>query len=122
MRTLVLLCAGAVAVSGGVAAAQNDTGLYGRVVIYPAYPVCEQGTSCSKPAGHVLLRFWRNGHRVAAVRTHSNGSYRLALRSGTYLVTSPAALLKRSGLHPARATVPRDRFARVNFTLDVGIR
>lgn len=122
MRIAVLLCAGAVAASGGVAAAQSDTGLYGRVVIYPALPVCQQGVSCSRPAGHVVLRFWRDGRRVAAVRTNANGTFRLALRPGTYAVTSPAARLKRPGLHPGKATVPRGRFARVNFTLDVGIR
>jgi hypothetical protein len=122
MRIFVLLCAGAVAVFGGVAAAQTDTGLYGKVVIYPALPVCQQGSPCSKPAGNVLLRFWRNGHRVAAVRTHANGTFRLALKPGTYGVTTPAGLLKQSGLHPRRATVPLDRFARQNFTLDVGIR
>src|SRR2546423_10626544 len=80
MRILVLLCAGAVAVSGGSAAAQTDTGLYGKVVIYPAFPVCEQGSPCTRPAGNVLLRFWRNGRRVAAVRTHANGTFRLALK------------------------------------------
>jgi hypothetical protein len=122
MRKLVLLCACAAAVSGGVAAAQNDTGLYGRVVIYPALPVCQQATSCSRPAAHVLLRFWRNGHRMASVRTNANGAFRLALRPGTYAVTSPAEQLKRPGLYPRKATVPRDRFARANFTLDVGIR
>jgi hypothetical protein len=122
MRIVGLLCAGAVAVSGGVAAAQSDTGLYGRVVIYPALPVCQQGTSCSRPAGHVVLRFWRDGHPVAAVRTKADGTFRLALRPGIYTVTSPAAQLKRPGLHPRKATVPRGRYARANFTLDVGIR
>src|SRR6266480_4193862 len=100
MRILVLLCAGAVAVSGGAAAAQSGAGLYGKVVIYPAFPVCEQGSPCTRPAGHVLLRFWRNGRRVAAVRTHANGTFRVALEPATYAVTTPAGLLKQSGLHP----------------------
>jgi hypothetical protein len=122
MRILVLLCAGAVAVSGGAAAAQTGAGLYGHVVIYPAYPVCEQGTPCTKPAGHLLLRFYRNGSRVAAVRTHANGTFRVALAPGKYAVRTPSANLKTPGLHPRTATVPRAGYARANFTLDVGIR
>jgi hypothetical protein len=122
MRVLVLVCVGAVAVSGGTAAAQSDSGLYGKVVIYPALPVCQQGTPCSRPAGHVVLRFWRDGRRVAAVRTRADGTFRLALNPGTYAVTTPAEQLKRPALHPRKATVPRDRYARLNFTLDVGIR
>jgi len=122
MRKLVLLCVSAAAVSGGAAAAQSGSGLYGRVVIYPALPVCQVGSPCTRPAGNVLLRFWRSGRQVGSVRTHANGTFRVPLRPGSYAVTTPAAKLKRPGLEPRRATVPQGRYARLNFTLDVGIR
>jgi hypothetical protein len=121
MRIFALLCVGAAVIAGGATAARKDTGLYGRVMIYPAYPVCMQGVPCTRPAGDVLLRFSRNGHVVATTRTHADGTFRLALAPGLYSVGTQS-LKERPRLAPKTASVPRTRFAQVNFTIDVGIR
>ena len=122
MRILVLLCVGAAVISGGATAARTGTGLYGRVLISPAYPVCQEGVPCTRPAGHVLLRFSRSGRVVATTRTQTNGTYSVALAGGTYAVSTPAPKSGLPSLTPRKATVPRDRYARVIFKLDVGIR
>jgi hypothetical protein len=107
-------------VFGGAAAAQNGTGLYGLVLISPAYPVCEEGAPCTRPAGGVLLQFSRAGHRVAATRTRANGTFRVALTPGKYVVSTPARK-RMSRLNPRTATA-HTRYGRANFTLDIGIR
>jgi hypothetical protein len=122
MRTLLLLCVSAVVLSGGAAAARSGTGLYGRVVISPAYPVCEIGTPCTKPAGGLLLRFSRGGRQVETIRTHRNGTYLVVLRPGVYTISTPTVQSRSRGLEPRKATVPPARYQRINFTLDVGIR
>ena len=122
MRTIVLLGVSAVVICGGAAAARSGTGLYGRVLISPAYPVCMQGKPCTKPAGDLLLRFSRNGRQVESVRTKQDGTYLVVLTPGVYTVSAPAAHSRSRGLEPRRASVPAARYQRINFTLDVGIR
>lgn len=107
---LVLVAAG----SGGSA-----SGLRGTVLIYPASPTCQPGTSCTRPAAHALLRFSRGGQVVARVRTDGRGRFRIALRPRIYRVTSAA---KGATLKPSRVTVATGRFRHVTFTIDTGIR
>ena len=97
-------------------------GLYGTVVIYPATPVCRVGVPCSRPAEGVTLVFSRHGRVVTTTRTGKGGRYRISLAAGRYAVRVRAKSHLGTGLHPAAATVPRGRFARLNFSYDVGIR
>ncbi len=121
LAALGILAAALTGVSAG--SATTRSGLYGKVVIDPARPVCQPSLSCSSPDGNDLLAFSRRGRRVATTRTRKDGAYGLALAPGRYTVTLP----RRSGeigrgLSPAQVTVPRGRYARVSFTLDIGIR
>ena len=123
MRIVIvtLTVAGALAACGGGVASSASGGLFGKVVISPATPVCRVGESCTKPAAHLLLVFTRPGTR-AQTRTHADGTYRIALSPGRYSVRpSPQTGIGR-GLEPRTALVPRARYARVNFSLDTGIR
>jgi len=101
--------------AGGKASA---SGLRGMVVLDPGYPVCKAGMPCSRPATNALLRFWRHGHVVAHTRTDGAGRYRIALRPGTYRVTSATGTV----LAPIRTTVATGRYRSVTFRLDTGIR
>jgi hypothetical protein len=103
------------------ASGTSGSGLYGKVVISPARPVCAVGEPCTAPDRDDVLTFWRRGRRVATARTTAKGSYRIALAPGRYAVTVRRRAIGR-GLEPTRATVLRCRYARVNFTLDIGIR
>jgi hypothetical protein len=122
VRIIFLIVSATLAVAFGGAAAQNGTGLYGLVVISPAFPVCEEGVPCTRPAGGVVLQFFRvGGHRVAATRTRADGTFRVALTPGKYVVSTPSPK-RTSRLNPRTATVPRTHYGRANFTLDIGIR
>jgi hypothetical protein len=96
-------------------------GLYGKVVIRPATPVCRLGASCSKPAAGLPLVFSQQGRRVAAARTDKHGGYRIRLKPGRYAVGVAGSRAGRR-LRPAAATVPSGRYARLGLTYDPGIR
>jgi hypothetical protein len=100
----------------------TGTGLYGKAVISPARPVCAVGESCSAPDKNDVLGFWLRGRRIASARTTADGRYRVALAPGRYAVTARHAGPVGRGLEPTRVVVPRGRYARVNFSLDIGIR
>jgi hypothetical protein len=117
-ETVIHVFAAALVVVSG----SSGSGLYGKVVISPARPVCTAGESCTAPDRNDMLTFWRGGRRVAIARTNAAGSYRVALAPGRYVVKVKRPRGIGRGLEPVRATVPRGRYARVNFTLDIGIR
>jgi hypothetical protein len=104
------------------ALALSTSGLHGTVVIDPAKPVCIVGQSCSAPDKYDVLAFERGGRRIAQVRTNAYGKYRVALHAGVYAVTAPRRNGIGRGLQPRRVVVPSGRYARANFTLDIGIR
>jgi len=92
------------------------SGLYGTVVRGPITPVCVAGVPCSAPAAGAVLVFTR-GAVIDRVTVGSDGSYRLRLPAGTYAVRSGA---KR--LAPTLARVYAGRMARLDFSIDTGIR
>jgi len=97
-------------------------GLHGVATRSPTSPVCRSEEPCSAPAENIVLLFTRSGRIAARTRTDDAGRYRVRLASGTYgvrLTTRPAP---GSGLTPRQVRVPRDRYARVDFTIDTGIR
>jgi hypothetical protein len=118
---VVGLCAAALA--AGEASGSNGQGLRGTVMISPAFPICQAGVSCSRPAANVVLRFFRRGVRVALARTGADGRYRVALPVGSFAVRvrgiGQEPLLR---LAPRTVRVRRSRIAHVDFTLDIGIR
>lgn len=104
-----------------LAADAGASGLYGTVREGPIRPVCQAGTSCDRPAAKLRLRFVRNGMTVASARTDDHGRYRVALRRGRYAVRAAGNGLG-SLVKPSPVTVPADRYTRVDFYRDTGIR
>jgi len=102
--------------------ATSPSGLRGRVMIEPGYPVCKVNQPCVRPAPYVRLFFSRSGRIVARTKTAADGSYRIGLRPGTYAVTSPATKVGDAGLWPRRVSVPAGRYKRVIFRLDLGLQ
>jgi hypothetical protein len=97
-------------------------GLHGVVTRSPTSPVCRSDEPCSAPAKNVVLLFRQSGQVVARVRTDEAGRYRVRLAAGTYGVRLATRPGPGSGLTPRQVRAPRDRFARVDFTIDTGIR
>jgi hypothetical protein len=100
--------------------ARSGSGLRGKVLIEPAYPVCRVGQPCTKPAGNVLLVFARGG-LARRTSTAEDGTYRISLAPGRYSVTAPGRSRVRV-LDPTSVIVRRAGYRRVTFTLDIGIR
>jgi hypothetical protein len=92
-------------------------------VISPAFPVCQVGVPCSRPAPHVVLRFFRHGIRIASTRTGADGRYRVSLPAGSFAVRTrepgPSDVLR---LAPHLVRVQRGVITHVDFTIDIGIR
>jgi hypothetical protein len=118
---IVAVAALALAVSASAAGAGPRSGLRGMVLIEPAFPVCRVDQPCTKPADDVLLVFSRKGRASRRTRTNEDGTYRIRLAPGRWTVTAPGPGLSRS-LDPARVLVPRGRYGRETFMLDIGIR
>ena len=116
LTTLAL--AAAVLVALAVSSGTSASGLRGTVLLDPGYPNCQPGTPCTRPAADVPLKFWRNGRVVARTRTDANGRFRIALRPRTYRVSSKSG----AKLKPIYVLVASDRYRRVTFKLDTGIR
>jgi hypothetical protein len=84
--------------------------------------VCRAGSPCDGPA-QVTLFFWKAGKQVARVRsTKATGAYRIGLAPGSYMVTTAEKVGINSNLRPRTAHVRRDRWDKLNFFIDTGIR
>jgi hypothetical protein len=99
------------------------SGLYGKVTRGPLTPVCRAEVPCYGPAADVTLRFLRNGVVAREATTAKDGTYRVALSPGAYVVRV-APLSKRAGrgLDPTDARVAAGRWTRTDFSIDTGIR
>jgi len=114
LTTLALGC-------GSAAGGGASEGLKGRVMRGPTMPVCRVGVPCEEPARGVKLVFTRAGKVVGRTTTNQKGYYRIALRSGPYSVRTDRRGAEKTP-SPSRVTVPSDRFKRVVFHIDTGIR
>ena len=117
MRAVIVTALLAVMLPAAAGSTVATTGLRGHVTIGPLTPVCRAGTPCSGTAKHVTLSF---RHVVVVYRTTTDGSgyYRIALGSGTYLVTAS----KGMSIRPVTVTVVAGRMRIVNLAIDTGIR
>jgi hypothetical protein len=121
-RFLLLLIAAATVSAAGAASGATSSGLHGLVTRGPIRPVCMVDQPCDEPAANVRLVFLRNGVVVSRVRTSATGRYRLALAPGRYAVRLPGKPGIGRIVKPQTVRVLRDRYSRVDFSIDTGIR
>jgi hypothetical protein len=118
---VVLLVGGAVGLltldAGGTT---KPSGLYGQVRRGPITPVCIAEQPCDAPAPGVTLVFSRVGRELGRTVTRMDGTYRIRLAPGVYGIRR--ALATARPVEPETARVPLARFARVDFSIDTGIR
>ena len=94
--------------------------LHGTVMRGPTTPVCRIGTPCTAPAKHITLLLTRNG-ATRTTMTDERGRYRVRLTAGVYSVRTnqrPFGTVPQ----PSRVRVRGGIDARVNFSIDTGIR
>jgi hypothetical protein len=109
----------AVAPAGAVT---TPSGLRGVVKRGPITPVCRVDEPCTEPAKHVTLLFARAGRVVRRSTTDVNGRYRVRLAAGLYRVRLNNSPGIGRGIAPNQVRVRDARYARVNFSIDTGIR
>ena len=120
MRVLAVLAVFVAVSSAG--AATTSSGLRGLVTRGPIVPVCTAEQPCDAPAKNLTLVFVRNGRVVRRATTNEQGRYRVPLAPGLYAVRLQVKQRIGRGLEPNRARVPANRFRRVDFSIDTGIR
>jgi hypothetical protein len=98
------------------------SGLHGIVTRGPTMPVCKVGVPCSAPAVGAVLVFSRAGHTTTRVRARAGGRYSVRLAPGYYTVTVSPVPRIGFGIRPTRVHVARDIYARLDFSIDTGIR
>ena len=108
--------------AGSAGASTNPSGLWGEVKRGPVTPVCVAEQPCYAPAKGVTLVFVRNGVIVRRATTNDLGRYRVRLAAGTYSVRLPQKPAIGRDLEPVQARVRAGRYARVDFSIDTGIR
>jgi hypothetical protein len=96
--------------------------LHGVVTRGPTTPVCQVGVPCSEPAPGAVLVFSHDGRVVARVRAGDRGRYSVRLRPGSYSVRVAGQPKIGTGLAPRQITLRAVVSARVNFSIDTGIR
>jgi Carboxypeptidase regulatory-like domain len=120
-RTLGLAVLATLVLGSGSAGGGTASGLAGRVMRGPTQPVCRAGASCEAPARGVKLTFFRSGTAVGSATTDKKGYYRVALTPGPYAVRTNRPGFERVP-QPSHVSVASNRFKRVNFHIDTGIR
>ena len=97
-------------------------GLHGIVTRGPIMPVCRVGVPCTAPAVGAVLVFSRDGHTAARVRTGAGGRYSVHLVPGYYTVRISPIPRIGFGIRPVHVHVRRNVDARLDFSIDTGIR
>ncbi len=115
--------AGLLAACGG-GGPPADTGVEGIVTVGPMCPVVQAGQECpDAPYAASLTVVLASGRIVARASAADDGSYRIALDAGDYLLQAEAS---DGGPFPASAGYPfsvlEGAWTRVDVTLDSGIR
>jgi len=114
----VVLAAGSVlGASPGSAQTASPGSLAGVVTAGPTTPVCIAGQPCTRPAAGVVLVFSRGGTAVARVTVRADGSYRVRLAAGLYVVRASSGRLE-----PVSVRVRAGTTKRADFSIDTGIR
>jgi len=98
------------------------SGFHGVVTRGPTQPVCQVGKPCSAPAVGAVLVFSQSGRVAARVRAGTSGRYAVHLAPGFYAVRVSPTPKVGSGLRPREVRVRAGVFARLDFSIDTGIR
>ena len=122
VKLLLIVTAAALLIAHGAYATSSPSGLRGTVTRGPITPACAAEQPCSEPARNVTLVFLMGNRVTGRTITDSAGRYRIRLAPGRYRVSRTAQPQIGRGLQPEQARVLPGRFARVDFSIDTGIR
>lgn len=99
----------------------DSSGVTGRVTLGPQCPVEIQGQPCAdQPAAGVKVTVAKKlgGEKVASTTTNADGSYRVSVEPGDYVVTADAGM----SCEEVETRVTASAFSTVDVPCDTGIR
>jgi hypothetical protein len=107
---------------GGGPTAQS--GIEGRVIAFPTCPVETAASPCPRKGVRTTVAIEATqGERIEHVRTRSDGTFRIPLAPGDYVLTAmPPASDPHLVPRPASAKVEPETFVRVTVVLDTRLR
>lgn len=124
LSILLLLVLSAAAACGDGAAGDGTSGIEGRVTIGPQCPVMQEGSPCPDVPYVATVRVLRDGATVATGRSGQDGSFRISVAPGEYVVD--AVPLEENGIAMVRVqprvVVMAGGYTQVDLSFDSGIR
>jgi hypothetical protein len=116
-HTLTVVFISGLALAGAVG---SETGIQGRVVIWPVCPV-ERGTPdcAARPVAARIVISRPSGQQVAALHTRGDGHFQVAVAPGDYRIAAEVAGML---CKPVDVGVPPQGQAAVTVRCDTGIR
>lgn len=98
----------------------GHSGIMGVATIWPTMPHCEIGKPCSTPyQGTVNVKRADNLSEVIRFATNADGTFKIALSPGEYILTSESSLPPTLS---QRVTVTQNSYTTINIQFDSGIR
>ena len=99
------------------------SGLAGRVIVFPTCPVMITESPCPRKGVQTTVAVESaDGERIEEVRTRSDGTFRVALEPGDYLLSAVPPPASDLVPRPASAKVEPATFVRVTVVLDTRLR
>jgi hypothetical protein len=99
------------------------SGLTGKVIMFPTCPVESVSSPCPRRGVQTTLAIESaDGERIEHVRTSSDGTFRVALKPGDYLLSAVPPPASDLVPRPASAKVEPGTFVRVTVVLDSRLR
>lgn len=110
----------------GQTQASGKSGVFGRALIGPTCPLYQPDLppQCQdKPIqAEIIVTTQDRNQEVGRIKTDKDGSYKIALAPGTYILeTSPQKTGIARGM-PQSVTIEADKFTELNLHFDSGIR
>lgn len=103
----------------------TNSGIEGRVSIGPVCPASQQGTPCPDDPyqATLIVRDASSGNEVASVRSASDGTFRVELEPGEYVVEpQPTNPVVPPYAEPQTVTVKPEQFTKLDILYDSGVR
>jgi hypothetical protein len=118
-----LLCAACGGIERGGSQAPRS-GIEGRVIAFPTCPVETASSPCPRKGVRTTVTIEATqGEGIEHVRTRSDGTFRIALEPGDYVLTAmPPASDPHAVPRPASAKVEPKTYVRVTVVLDTRLR
>jgi hypothetical protein len=124
LSILLLLVLSATVACGDGAAGDGTSGIEGRVTIGPQCPVMQEGSPCPDAPYVATVRVLRDGASVATGRSGQDGSFRISVAPGEYVVDGVP--LEENGIAMVRVqprvVVTAGGYTQVDLSFDSGIR